>query len=187
MSRHPASPSDTGTIPALEGISAQETIEDRRISPRFPFTATAEVVDMKSRTRMNARTSDLSRHGCYVDTQSPFPLHTKVRIRINNAKKSFDTYATVVYSLPNMGMGLSFGTPDPEQAKILKGWIDDLSGESEADFDLSSQDDARSAAQLAAPTSKENALVIQELLLVLMQKGTLSENEGKALLQKLLR
>jgi hypothetical protein len=185
MAKTLSSLSDTQALRALNDSAIGETIEDRRISPRFPFTATSEIVDVKSRTRMNARTSDLSRHGCYVDTQSPFPLHTKVRIRITNAKKSFETPATVVYSLPNMGMGLSFGTPDPEQQKVLTGWIDDLSGETEAAFDLSSQDDQLSTGQPAGKI--EQALVLQELLLVLMQKGTLSETEGKALLQKLLR
>jgi hypothetical protein len=187
MSKAVARPSDTSTIKALTDLGVHETIEDRRNAPRFPFTATTEVVDIKSRTRMNARTSDLSRHGCYIDTQSPFPLHTKVRIRITNAKKSFETHATVVYSLPNMGMGLSFSTPEPEQQKILTAWIDDLSGESEANFDLSSQDDQPSAAAGQPAARNEHVLVLQELLLVLMQKGTLSETEGKALLQKLLR
>jgi hypothetical protein len=189
MSRQLASPNDTAAIRALEDPSdLHETIEDRRSSPRFPFTATAEIVDLKSRTRMNARTSDLSRHGCYVDTQSPFPLHTKVRIRINNAKKSFDTHATVVYSLPNMGMGLSFSTPEPDQLKVLTRWIDDLSGVTEAEFEMSpSLSEQADAAAAPAAHGSDHALVLQELLLVLMQKGTLSENEGKALLQKLLR
>jgi len=176
-------PGDTATFSQAD--TSRIMIEERRMDPRFPFTATAEVVDLKSRTRMNARTSDLSRHGCYVDTQSPFPLHTKVRIRITSAKKSFNTQATVVYSLPNMGMGLSFGTPEADQQQILTEWIADLSGESEVDFDGSSQLDQPTSVG-AAPTN-DQTMVLQELLQTLMQKGTLTETEGKALLRKLLR
>jgi hypothetical protein len=174
---------DDSSFRSEEGAPKVE-IEERRSNPRYPFTATAEVVDMKSRTRMNARTSDLSRHGCYVDTNSPFPLQTKVRIRITNAKKSFETHATVVYSLPNMGMGLAFGVPVPEQLKILKKWISDLSGETEADFEVSAQD-GEPLAESAA--KNEYQFVLQELLIILMQKGSLTHAEGNALLQKLLR
>jgi hypothetical protein len=183
MDEQPLKPSETGTL--TEADTSRVLIDERRMDPRFPFTATAEVVDLKSRTRMNARTSDLSRHGCYIDTQSPFPLHTKVRIRISSAKKSFDTHATVVYSLPNMGMGLAFGEPEPEQKKILSAWIDDLSGVSEADFDLSPARSDHPAAE-AAPKN-EQVIVLQDLLLTLMQRGVLTDVEGKAMLQKLLR
>src|SRR5579864_1962576 len=116
----------------------EDTVElspdDRRSNARYGFTATAEVVDMNSRTRMNTRISDLSMEGCYVDTNAPFPIRTKVRIRVSASKKTFETLGVVVYSLPNMGMGISFAEPVPQQRAILKKWIDELSGAVEADF-----------------------------------------------------
>ena len=129
----------------VSGLAAQpanvleDTVElaadDRRASPRYGFTATAEVVDMGSRTRMNTRISDLGMEGCYVDTNAPFPRRTKVRIRISNAKKTFETLGIVVYSLPNMGMGISFSQPETSQHAILKKWIDELSGAAPLDFE----------------------------------------------------
>lgn len=164
----------------------EDTVElapdDRRSSPRYGFTATAEVVDTVSRTRMNTRISDLGMEGCYVDTNAPFPRRTKVRIRISNAKKTFETLGIVVYSLPNMGMGISFAQPEPNQHAILKKWIDELSGAAPLDFEPIDADVSASANS----THKDAQLhVLQELITALMRKNTLSEAEGKALLQNL--
>jgi hypothetical protein len=166
----------------LEDTVDLSATDDRRGAARYAFTATAEVVDMNSRTRMNTRISDLSMEGCYVDTNAPFPVRTKVRIRVSASKKTFETLGTVVYSLPNMGMGISFAQPDPVQRAILKKWIDELSGAVEADFEPSETD----APNSAAATHKDAQLhVLQELITALMRKNTLSEAEGKALLQNL--
>ena len=155
--------------------------DDRRSTPRYAFTATAEVVDMHSRTRMSTRISDLGMEGCYVDTNAPFPRRTNVRLRITNAKKTFETLGIVVYSLPNMGMGISFSEAEPAQRLILKKWIDELSGAVPLDFEpiegaITSAEAAHKDAQLH---------VLQELITALMRKNTLTETEGKALLQNL--
>jgi hypothetical protein len=156
--------------------------DDRRSTTRYGFTATAEVVDMNSRTRMNTRISDLSMEGCYVDTNAPFPVRTKVRIRVSASKKTFETLGSVVYSLPNMGMGISFVETDPAQRVILKKWIDELSGAVPADFEPSESD----APASAVSAHKDAQLhVLQELITALMRKSTLSEAEGKVLLQHL--
>ena len=81
-----------------------------------------------------------------------------------------------------MGMGISFNEPEPAHAAILKSWIDELSGAVPAGFEPSDSD---------APTSAQSAHkdaqlhVLQELITALMRKNTLTETEGKALLQYL--
>jgi PilZ domain len=182
----PPSPTDTAVNRMALGTATDfdVPIEERRSQPRYAFTATAEVVDMVSRTRMNTRISDLGMEGCYVDTNSPFPLKTRVRIRIISAKRTFETLGVVVYSLPNMGMGISFAEPEPLQHVILKAWIDELSGASVADFEPS-EHDASSSAESAHKDAQVH--VLQELIVALMRKNTLSESEGKALLLHLAR
>jgi hypothetical protein len=181
MPRNSAKLGDTAVEPVGED-TVDLSSEERRGTPRYGFTATAEVVDMHSRTRMNTRISDLSMEGCYVDTNAPFPVRTKVRIRVTASKKTFETQGVVVYSLPNMGMGIAFDKPEPTHAAILKSWIDELSGAVEAGFEPSESD---------APASAESAHkdaqlhVLQELITALMRKNTLTETEGKALLQHL--
>jgi len=160
------------------------TVDNRRRHPRFPFTAAAEVIDMKSHARMNTRVSDLGLEGAYVDTQSPFPLGTEVRIRITNSSRTFETRATVIYALANMGMGLSFSPPEPEQLWVLQKWLGELSGETPCEFDPSGLE----APQRAESNSVERQRdVLRDLLNALIQKGTLTNSEGTAMLQRLLR
>src|SRR5215472_10892988 len=67
----------------LAGVSPQE----RRIFPRYPFSAAAEAVYADA--RLHGRTSDLSRGGCYVDTINPFPMGAEIRIRISKGNQTF--------------------------------------------------------------------------------------------------
>jgi PilZ domain len=160
------------------------TPEDRRTFPRYSFTAAAEALDADHRTRMNARTSDLSKGGCYVDTFSPFPLKTGVKIRITREKSSFTADAKVVYSKVGMGMGLAFTAVEPQQLGVLDRWIGELSGT--VPLEMSVLEERRPVPQSAAP-AKEPGYVLNELILALMRKGTLTEEEGKAMLLRLVQ
>src|SRR2546425_4051678 len=50
------------------------TPHDVRRSPRFPFFADARITEAETRSNMTARTSELCRHGCYMDMMNPFLL-----------------------------------------------------------------------------------------------------------------
>ena len=73
--------------------------QERRRSPRFPFIASAEVLEENNGSRLSARISDISAKGCYVDTINPLPGGTAVRVKIFNETQSFEAPATVAYSL----------------------------------------------------------------------------------------
>jgi hypothetical protein len=90
---------------------------------------------------LNARISDLSRGGCYIDAFSPFPLKTDVKLRITNEKRSFETQANVVYSKIGMGRGLEFTAVEPEQSTVLEKWIAELSGASTLEFSAAEEND----------------------------------------------
>jgi hypothetical protein len=155
---------------------------DRRAYPRYQFTACAEALDTNSRSRMSARTSDLSRGGCYVDTFCPFPLHAPVKIRITRERKSFVAQAKVVYSKIGMGMGLQFTEIEPPQTPLLDSWIAKLNGSGEADIACDDLDTS------LAPShkSRDQDYVLGELILTLIRKGVLPADEGKSLLARLL-
>jgi len=53
---------------------------EHRRSPRVPFVAAAEVIELDSEVRLRARTCDLSQHGCYLDMINPLPAGTTVKI-----------------------------------------------------------------------------------------------------------
>ncbi len=105
------------------GGPAAPTGADRRIHPRYEFKATVEVVAAESGTRIQTRLRDLSQKGCYVDTNSPFPLETAAEIRITKGAQSFEARARVVFSQVSKGMGLVFTGIEREQLGTLETWI----------------------------------------------------------------
>jgi hypothetical protein len=46
--------------------------DERRRTPRYPFTAVAEIVDQQEDLRRPSQVRDLSSGGCYVETPIPF-------------------------------------------------------------------------------------------------------------------
>ncbi len=162
--------------------SAAGTQGERRAYPRYSLSADAEIVESKSRTKMSARVSDLSRMGCYAEMMSPFPLGAQVKMRILKNKTPFLAHASVAYSADGMGMGLKFTDLVPEQILILEKWLGELSGTSPSD-DESSQEDSLGA--LPGISSNESSYVLNEVIIALMRKGILTDGEGKAMLHKL--
>ncbi len=169
----------------LAGISPMG--RDRRTSPRYSFTAEAEALDAHSRARMSARTSDISRGGCYVDTFCPFPQNSSVKIRILRDNQALVADAKVVYSKLGMGMGLSFSAIDAENRQVLDTWIGELSGTTPIVF--KDFKDAPRAEPIAPPQVAKNdaSYVVGELIIALMRRGALSPPEGNALLLKLVK
>ena len=97
--------------------------QERRRSRRFPFIASAEVLEENNSSQLSARVSDISATGCYVDTINPLPGGTLVRVKIFNETQAFEAPATVAYSVVHLGMGLSFGEVPPNSRDILKTWL----------------------------------------------------------------
>jgi hypothetical protein len=93
---------------------------------RYPFYASAEIVEQKTQTRMATRTSELSRYGCYLDMLNPLPLGTAIRIEISYNQETFGTTARVIYSQRNMGMGVAFDKMDALEEQILEKWLSAL-------------------------------------------------------------
>jgi hypothetical protein len=103
--------------------------ESRR-SPRLAFYASAEITELQTQTRLTARTSELSRHGCYMDMVNPLPLGTSVTIQLIHHEQTFDTTGRVIYSQQNMGMGVAFDEIEGGYVLVLEKWLSDLSGSS---------------------------------------------------------
>ena len=164
--------------------SASVPVERRR-NLRYPFSATVEAVENKTGTKVIGRTSDLGLGGCYVDTLSPFPVGTEVNIRILRDKESFSAQAKVVYSLMGMGMGLAFTSAQPKQVRIFQRWLQEISGQAVA---LQEAPAAGAADKLPAQeTQTLMNVVLSDLIMTLMQKKVLTQDEGKDLLRKIFK
>ena len=162
--------------------SSSKAPDERRVHPRYSLSADAEIVESKSRTKMSARVSDLSRSGCYVEMMSPFPLGSQVKMRIMKNKTPFLAQATVAYATEGMGMGVKFKELEPEQIPILEKWLSELSGATQPDDESSEQDSLETVGEASR---NESSYVLNEVIIALMRKGILTDGEGKAMLHKL--
>jgi hypothetical protein len=97
--------------------------QERRREPRIPFIASAEVLAQNVGSRLQARISDLSVSGCYVDTINPLPDGTSVQVKIFNNSQLFEAPATVVYSHTHLGMGLAFREVQSNSQNVLQNWL----------------------------------------------------------------
>ena len=52
--------------------------KERRRGPRYPFIASAELIEQKADVRIASRVSEVSQNGCYLDMMNPFPQGTMV-------------------------------------------------------------------------------------------------------------
>ncbi len=81
---------------------------------------------MRSERLLTARTTNLSLFGCYVYTVDPFPVGTKVSLRILHGGASFAAFGKVVYSKPDSGMGIAFTEIESSGQAILEKWLASL-------------------------------------------------------------
>lgn len=97
---------------------------NKRHDPRAPLIADAEVTEVATGTRLSARTSDLGRTGCYIDTLNPTAEGTKVRVSLTHLGEQLELPATVVYVSPRLGMGVRFDDNlPPAQLAVLDRWL----------------------------------------------------------------
>jgi hypothetical protein len=90
------------------------------------LVASIEVTDVQTENHFAARTRDLSLFGCFVETATPFPENTKVRLKISRGGANFVAQGKVAYSRPNSGMGIAFTSIEPSSLPILDAWLTDL-------------------------------------------------------------
>jgi len=103
-----------------------EVTADRRDFPRHALTLVAHVSEPGSSTVLIARSSDVSRSGCYIDTLHPLPPGTMINIQLRSGEDSFETLARVVYVCPGLGMGVNWATDAPDQKQrfvVLDRWL----------------------------------------------------------------
>ena len=92
-----------------------------RRCPRYPCSASAEVMweEMIEVTRV----TELSRYGCYLETSRPLVPGTRVTLRIFDENRLFEATASVLYSQPQLGMGVAFREVKSTFQTILEDWL----------------------------------------------------------------
>ncbi len=161
----------------------------KRKDVRYPVSATAEVIEGRSRTRLSARASDLSLSGCYLDAVNIFPVATAVALRLTSENRTFECEARVVYTLSGMGMGLAFTKISPAQAPKLRDWIAELSGEADATAPLEGGLEFESIEPRPPERQNSNGSqdVLTDLISLLQRKGVLNESEANTFRNRITR
>lgn len=98
---------------------------DQRYTVRYPFSVTAEILELETGTRLGGVTSDLSLRGCFVRTTSILEVRARVRLTLARKKQKVEIFAAIRRAAQT-GMGLEFLDIDPVSNAILRSWIESL-------------------------------------------------------------
>ena len=95
-------------------------MHERRGATRYNFGAIAEVIDLDERDALVSLTRDLSLSGCFVQTTTPYPEGTTVRVRIFHSGAEFVAVGNVTANVTTTGMGIVFTQVQPNDRAILE-------------------------------------------------------------------
>lgn len=121
----PERPADADRCRATKKAEGMDSEGPR--APRYQFITDAEVIEIASNTKLNAKTGDLSLGGCFVNMVNPSPEGTEIRVTISRSSTSFAALGRVVFVLPGMGMGVVFKSVEVHQLAVLQKWLSELS------------------------------------------------------------
>jgi hypothetical protein len=110
-------------VPSRQPVVAGGRFPKDRAAIRYPIHALAEASEPVSRRSVTGWTSLVSLSGCYVRASDALPAGTIVQLRIQQAGRTFETWARVVDMMPNEGMGLAFFDTAEDQRELLKKWF----------------------------------------------------------------
>jgi CheY-like chemotaxis protein len=103
--------------------ATESRLRDRGYRPRYPFAADADIVDLKSGTRLSGVTSDVSLDGCFVCTREWLEIGTRVRLTLKHKNQNVLMLAIVRVLKPKIGMGLQALEVDSVSNETLLQWL----------------------------------------------------------------
>lgn len=91
---------------------------------RFLVNAAADISQEGSPSAsVSARVTELSLHGCQIETPSPFASGSPVFVKIFHENEYFEAKGTVIYVNPESVMGVEFRDLKPHCKLVLQKWI----------------------------------------------------------------
>ena len=98
---------------------------ERRDSPRHPCTGAADILQSGNLWGWG-KVSDISRSGCYVETEKTLAVGDAAQLRLSIAGILLDISGRVASATPVVGMGMDFVDVSTEQAEKLTQIIEKL-------------------------------------------------------------
>jgi hypothetical protein len=91
---------------------------------RFSVNASAEIApEGTPSASVPVRATEISLHGCYLETPSPYADQSLVFVKIFYENEYFESKGTVIYVKPAAGMGIEFRDLKPHCKVVLQRWI----------------------------------------------------------------
>jgi len=116
---------------------------ERRENPRFKIKVPVELYLEGKDTPYRTATSDLSLHGCYIETIFPFPIGTVLELKLQ-LTGTLLVLAIVATSDPQVGNGIKFTKMLPEDIDELRAFLDaaekDAAEKEAADKEVAAKD-----------------------------------------------
>jgi PilZ domain-containing protein len=166
------------TVPQGEPVEGA----DRRGAIRHQITVSADVIETKSGTHFETRTTDLGPGGCFVDTLMPLPVGSAVRTRLQKGNVSFEALGTVTFSQAGLGMGIAFAEMPPEKTAALEAWLAQLTSSRPAAHDTGKAAELGATATKETLTARQRADITHRLVRLLVKRQVISERDAETLL-----
>jgi hypothetical protein len=95
----------TGKTEADSAVSAHR---DKRKSPRYSCNGSARLQSAGSSSSSWATFTDISMHGCYIESSAPYSVGTILQLKLEAANFRVESEGEVRVAYPGLGMGISF-------------------------------------------------------------------------------
>jgi hypothetical protein len=105
---------------------------ERRADARIKVKVPVELYLEDNPVPFRCATSDLSLHGCYIETSFPFSIGTALEFKLQ-IDGTLLVLATVVTSDPQVGNGIRFTRMLPEDVEELRAFLEAMQKESAED------------------------------------------------------
>jgi hypothetical protein len=163
---------------AAPGEHAAVAEPDRRQASRNMLVASVEAEELTSGVNLSARTSDVSVHGCYLDTINPFSPGTRMRVHLTKGNETVHSLAVVTYAHTGLGMGVAFTEISEDSREIIERWIAELErGNPSPAFSRSIRNPAPGISKDDRTTSR-----VEQLVQILVKKRLLTHEEARTIL-----
>jgi hypothetical protein len=96
---------------------------ERRRIPRYTFGGVVELTADAPRSYVIAKTTELSRLGCFVLTGEPLPVGTQISLKISYNGDEFNASGNVLYAVAGKGVGIRFASLARKDQILLEEWL----------------------------------------------------------------
>jgi hypothetical protein len=165
---------------AVDNNSAGETWpeQERRRAPRHTCNILANIRGVGDSFTTSARLTDISRNGGYLETMSPIPIGTEIKLTLETGEAKIPLIGIVRTLHPAMGNGVAFTKIDVGSLQLLESFLGNLEGPSQRHVEPSKAIGTHGsvAEQTGDPVPALDAQ-IEALVELLEQKSILNRQE----------